>query len=707
MAMSLHSKPFLPRQVLEDDAEDLYENAPCAYLSTLPDGTIIKVNGTFLEWTGYARELITGKKSFQDLLPLAGRVFYDTHFGPLLLMQGFAKELAFEVICEGGHRIPVLLNSKLKRDENGQPLVIRTSLIDARGRRAYEEELRLARQKAENAEALLKKLMEELEDRVIERTRERDQMQDRLRQSQKMEAIGKLTGGIAHDFNNILQVIGGNLELLKLDPAAGMQADHRLDTAFTAVSRGALLASQLLSFARKQPLQPKPIHLGRILRNMDSLLRRALGEEIDIETIVGGGLWNALVDPNQLENAILNLAINARDAMGGQGKLTLELGNAMLDEFYALKHGDIAPGQYVMLAVSDTGTGMSAEIMERAFEPFFTTKPDGEGTGLGLSMVYGFVRQSGGHVKIYSEPGEGTTFRIYFPRVLEQEIDIPDVRSLPVVGGKETILVVEDDPAVQATVVEMLTGLGYQVLRAKDGQSAVTILESGASIDLLFTDVVMPGPVRSPDLARHAKALLPEIEVLFTSGYTQNAIVHGGRLDPGVELISKPYRREDLARRIRHLMANREQASYARKILQESRDDSRSAASVTAPASFAASTQPNLQILIVEDNEDSREVLCEVLKTIGYQALSTDSAESALDLLSGKRFDVLLTDVRLPGMKGTELAARAIALYPGIKVVFTTGYGVIETQDFRSWSLPKPFDIRRVKELLDGFSDGS
>jgi CheY-like chemotaxis protein len=272
-----------------------------------------------------------------------------------------------------------------------------------------------------------------------------------------------------------------------------------------------------------------------VVREMDDLLRRALGETIEIETIVGGGLWTASLDRNQFENVLLNLAVNARDAMNGEGKLTIELGNAMLDDYYSRHHADVTPGQYVMFAISDTGSGMLPDILEQVFEPFFTTKPEAQGTGLGLSMVHGFVKQSGGHIKVYSEVGEGTTFKIYLPRVHELEVQKTDVASKMVEGGTETILLVEDDPAVQTIAVDTLSSLGYKVLKAVDGQSALSILHSGVWIDLLFTDVVMPGPVRSPDLAMRAKAILPKISVLFTSGYTQNAIVHGGRLDPGVE----------------------------------------------------------------------------------------------------------------------------------------------------------------------------
>ena len=274
-----------------------------------------------------------------------------------------------------------------------------------------------------------------------------------------------------------------------------------------------------------------------------------------METVISGGLWNTVVDPGQIENAILNLAINARDAMDGRGRLTIEAGNALLDEVYAAQH-DLKPGQYIMLAVSDTGHGIKPELLERVFEPFFSTKPEGKGTGLGLSMVYGLVKQSGGHIRIYSEVGEGTTVKIYLPRSLEGEDLLVDAAQQSVSGGDETILVVEDDEDVREAAVAMLTDLGYHVLKAKDAASALTVIESGVPVNLVFTDVVMPGPLRSPELARKVKERLPSLAVLFTSGYTENAIVHGGRLDPGVELLGKPYTREALARKIRLLLGN-------------------------------------------------------------------------------------------------------------------------------------------------------
>jgi signal transduction histidine kinase/PAS domain-containing protein len=401
------------------------------------------------------------------------------------------------------------------------------------------------------AETALRELNETLEARVVEEIAERRAAEVALHQAQKMESIGKLTGGVAHDFNNLLQIISGNLQLLQAEIPAGSKAERRITNAMAGVQRGAKLASQLLAFGRRQPLEPKVINAGRLVGGMEDLLRRSIGEGIEMETIVPKSLWNAFADPTQLENAVLNLAINARDAMDGMGKLTIEVRNSELGQDYSLQNPGVDAGQYVMMAVSDTGSGMSEDLVERAFEPFFTTKAEGKGSGLGLSMVYGFAKQSGGHVKIHSEVGKGTAVRLYLPRVHENEDAAPGPALVEAGGGSETLLVVEDDAEVRLTVTEMLREMGYKVLTAKDAASAVPILESGVKIDLLFTDVVMPGPLRSPELARKALELIPSIAILFTSGYTEDAIVHGGRLDPGVNLLTKPYSRAALANRIR------------------------------------------------------------------------------------------------------------------------------------------------------------
>ena len=320
---------------------------------------------------------------------------------------------------------------------------------------------------------------------------------EQLRQSQKMEAVGQLTGGFAHDFNNILQVISGNLQLLSRFNLGDERMQQRIASAEDAVRRGGKLSSQLLAFSRRQPLVPKVLNAGKLIAAMEDLLRRAIGEAVEVELVISGGLWNTLADPTQIENAVLNLAINARDAMQGRGKLTIEIGNAELDDAYARQHAEVTPGQYVMLAVSDTGSGMTPEVAARAFEPFFSTKLVNAGTGLGLSMVYGFVKQSGGHVKIYSEVGVGTTIRLYLPRSTQREEPLQAATTEAPVGGTETILVAEDDEGVRATVVDILRELGYRVLEARDAESALNVVESGIGIDLLFTDVVMPGSIKS------------------------------------------------------------------------------------------------------------------------------------------------------------------------------------------------------------------
>ncbi|WP_158598028.1 response regulator [Noviherbaspirillum saxi] len=583
-------------------------------------------------------------------------------------------------------------------DEIGILVDAFNSMLTEVGERAKvieESNVALQREMKErrDAEEALKQLNNTLEDRIRERTAELERAHAQLRQSQKLEAVGQLTGGVAHDFNNVLQVITGNLQLLQMTLAGNPDAQKRLETATFAADRGAKLSSQLLAFARRQPLQPVASNLAGVLRGMDDLLRRALGESVQIETVVAGGLWTTLVDPNQLENVILNLAINARDAMKGDGKLTLELGNAMLDDHYVLSEPDVVPGQYVLLAISDTGTGMPPEVIARAFEPFFTTKREGEGTGLGLSMAYGFVKQSNGHIRLYSEVGSGTTIRIYLPRSMQPEVEVNNSRGGQVAGGTETILVVEDDTIVQATVVDMLSQLGYRVLKASDGQSALHILQSGIPIDLLFTDVVMPGPVRSPDLARQAKQIFPEIEVLFTSGYTQNAIVHGGRLDPGVELISKPYRREDLARKIRQVLSRKQPAAAPMPLT-----------SAPGPVTNSASAAPApLHILIVEDHDDARLMLSELLTILGHQVESVSSAEEALKILATTSFDVLLTDLMLPGMSGLDLARKLVRDGVDIEIVFSTGYGSLATDniDIKAALLPKPFNLAALQKVLE------
>ena len=393
---------------------------------------------------------------------------------------------------------------------------------------------------------------------VMQDNTEQHDIAERLHQAHKMEAVGQLTGGVAHDFNNLLTVIMGNAELLKesLEDQPNLRVFAEMSS--KAAERGAELTNRLLAFARRQPLEPNVLETNKLVAGIEALLRRALTEDVEIELVRGGGAWPIEVDAGQLESAILNLAINARDAMPYGGKLTVETANAHLDDNYASQHHEVQAGQYVMISVSDTGSGMPPEVASRAFDPFYTTKPVGKGSGLGLSMVYGFVKQSGGHIKIYSEPGEGTTIRLYFPRANAHSAPLPMLTTTKAAQtGREHILAVEDDELVRSHVVSQLESLGYRVTQAGSGPEALRVLEQSPDIDLLFTDVVMPGGVNGRQLAERALALSPGLKILYTSGYTENAIVHHGRLDRGVNLLTKPYRRNELASKLRKVLDER------------------------------------------------------------------------------------------------------------------------------------------------------
>ena len=383
----------------------------------------------------------------------------------------------------------------------------------------------------------------------------RQEAEAQVRQMQKMEAVGQLSGGIAHDFNNMLAVIMSALNLIQRKLVRGeTDIDKFVESATDAVNRAAALTQRLLAFSRQQPLSPRAVDANRLVSGMSELLRRALGAGVSVETVLAGGLWRTYADVSQLENAILNLAVNARDAMDEDGKLTIETANAHLDDAYARTHAEVQPGQYVMIAVTDTGSGMTPDVLARAFEPFFTTKPVGKGTGLGLSQVFGFVKQSGGHLKIYSEPGQGTTIKIYLPRHLgDREETAPERAAAPGAPASETILVVEDDESVRAGTVASLDELGYRVLQAADAAEALRRLEANPEVALVFTDIVMPG-MNGRKLADEIAQRFPAARVLFTTGFTKNAVVHNGVLDHGVNFIAKPFTIEQLARKLRDVL---------------------------------------------------------------------------------------------------------------------------------------------------------
>ncbi|MGE3934312.1 MAG: response regulator [Rhodospirillaceae bacterium] len=477
---------------------------------------------------------------------------------------------------------------------------------------------------------------------------ERGKVEEALRQAQKMETIGQLTGGVAHDFNNLLTIIMGSFERIRRGLARGRdpsEMQRAIDNGMQGVQRAAALTRSLLAFSRRQPLDPRPVDVNRLVAGMSDMLRRTLGEQVAIETVVAGGLWRTHVDPNQLENAILNLAVNARDAMPAGGKLTIETANAYLDERYAGSVADVEAGQYVQVCVTDTGTGMDREVLAKAFDPFFTTKSIGQGTGLGLSQVYGFVRQSGGHVRIYSEVGEGTAVKIYLPRLIGEEAALADDAAPALAHGAphERILVVEDEDGVRERSVEILAELGYGVLQAADGREALAVLEREAGVALLFTDVGLPGGMNGRQLADQACAGRPGLKVLFTTGYARNAIVHDGRLDPGVRLITKPYTAEELAAAVR--------------------------------AALDVETRRPL-VLVVEDEILVRMNTVFMLEEMGFRIDEAGTAADAVDKM--RRADgtigAAIIDIGLPDRRGDELTAELRALRPELPIVIASGY---------------------------------
>ena len=479
---------------------------------------------------------------------------------------------------------------------------------------------------------------------------------ERSRQAQKMEGIGQITGGVAHDFNNLLTIIIGNAETITRALASETVDVHRMRRLAGNVMQGArraeTLTQRLLAFSRQQPLDPKPIDLGRLVTGMSDLLRRTLGEHVTVETVLGGGVWRALADPNQLELAILNLAVNARDAMLNGGKLTIETTNVHLDDRYAAGQIEVIPGQYVMLAVTDTGAGMSADVKAKAFDPFFTTKDVGHGTGLGLSQVYGFVKQSRGHVKIYSELGLGTTIKIYLPRVLAEAAEAETTEDNAIASGAsgETILVVEDDDDVRNYGCETLRELGYRVLEAGHGRAALEMLGKHPEIRLLFTDIGLPGGMNGRQLSDEARQRKPNLRVLFTTAYARNAIVHDGRLDPGVTLLPKPYTQSALATKVRDILDARQSPG---------------------------------RILLIEDEVLIQMLAIDYLEEAGFNVDAAGSAAEAINKLTliAGGVDAAVVDMGLPDRTGEVLVQEMRALHPSLPIVIATGQGAEKMRD--------------------------
>jgi signal transduction histidine kinase/CheY-like chemotaxis protein len=439
--------------------------------------------------------------------------------------------------------------------------ILARQAADLLERTMAEESLRASEERLRVSEARLRELNETLEARVRQRTEELMAAQGQLLQMQKMEAIGQLTGGLAHDFNNLLAGISGSLEMMQTRMGQGRLGDvgRYMSVAQGASKRAAALTHRLLAFSRRQTLDPRPTDVNRLVSGMEELVRRTIGPQIALEVVGAAGLWPTLIDPGQLENALLNLCINARDAMPGGGRITIATGNRWVDRSYAARN-EMPEGQYLSVCVTDTGSGMPPEVVARVFEPFFTTKPLGEGTGLGLSMIYGFARQSGGHVRIQSEVGLGTTVCLYLPRhrgVAEADDGAGEAARLGRVGRGEAVLVVDDEPTVRMLVVDVLTDMGYATVEAADGVAGLTMLQSDARIDLLITDVGLPGGMNGRQMADAGRALRPDLKVLFITGYAESAAIGDGRLGPGMQVLTKPFAMDALGMRIEDLVSER------------------------------------------------------------------------------------------------------------------------------------------------------
>ena len=510
---------------------------------------------------------------------------------------------------------------------------------------------------------------------------QREQAEEALRQAHKMETLGQLTGGIAHDFNNLLTIVLGNLErvIRLLNEKGDARLAETAENARRGAKRAANLTQSLLAFARRQPLNPRSVDINVFVNEMSSLMKRTMGETIAIETVIGAGLWKVQVDPNQLESAILNLAVNARDAMPDGGKLTIETANAYVDRQYITDHKglEIEPGQYVLLCISDTGIGMDEETIEKAFEPFFTTKGIGHGTGLGLSQLYGFVKQSGGHVKIYSEPGNGTAFKLYFPRHIPEESEEPAKERRKEVprGNGDLVLVVEDEADVRAHTVALVEELGYRAVEASDGKSALEQLDRHPDVALLFTDVGLPHGMNGRQLSDEACSRRPDLKVLYTTGYARNAIIHDGRLDQGLHLVTKPFTYEEAGFAIEEAMHSKTEAK---------------------------------KILIVEDEGLILADIVMQMEDFGIPVLEAVNGRKAEEIARRERsaLRAVVVDLGLPDMRGDALTEKLLAMDPSLKIVIASGYAPGEVRakfeaDRRVAFVEKPYNAQALLDALN------
>lgn len=669
----------------EERFTNMADHAPVIVWVTNTEGYCTYVNRRWYEFTGQTQDEALGHGWMTVIHSDDQRHSFEAYVAANKNREAFG--LDFRIRRSDGEYRWIIGVAAPRFSDDGEFLGYIGSIIDITERKQAETD-------RESFLSALRDLNETLESKVAERTaellsanerllaeaKEREKVEEALRQAQKMETIGQLTGGIAHDFNNLLTIIMGNLEsiLRRIDKENidTTTLKKLADNAFFGAQRAASLTQRLLAFSRRQSLDPQSLDLNKLMMGMDDILHRTLGEKISIQTILSDDLWTIHADYNQLENALLNLAVNARDAMQSGGKLIIETANTHLDEKYTAQHTDVTPGHYVVIAISDTGSGMPKEIMDKAFEPFFTTKDVGQGTGLGLSQVYGFVRQSGGHVKIYSEIGVGTCVKIYLPRLQTQEIKVRQETGNKFIAGNEseTILVVEDEHEIQSHTTSILHELGYNVIAASYGQEALNLLEKNSNVSLLFTDIGLPGGMSGQQLAEAVRHRWPRIKILFTTGYAQNAYGDDWKSMADMQLITKPFTYADLSIKLR--------------------------STLDTPAI-------NPCILVVEDEPLVRMVTTDDLKLLGCRVEEAVTAKEALIKINtlGMTIDAAVIDLGLPDLKGDGLVKELRKLRSDIPIVIASGYGdpLVQKQfahDRLIVFLEKPYLGSQLAEVL-------
>lgn len=691
---------------LAADFEDLFEEAPCGFLCVSPNWKILRANATFGRWTGHDPGALVGTP-FVDLLDIAGRIYVGTHFMPMLRLQQRFDEVALNVLRAEGGKMPVLVNASERRGEGGETRMILVSVFNATDRRRYEADLLGARD-------ALREANDTLERRVEQAVAERMAAESALAHARRMEAIGNLSAGVAHDFNNLLQVIGGSLQLLRKYVAPAGQ--ERIQTAMGGVERGAKLADQLLAFGRQQVLDAKVHDLSGLVAASTQTLLGTIGREVDLrveDRTRDGRPARARIDAAQFENALLNLSVNARDAMRemaraegralADGVLTVGLDRVVLDVGRAgTAAGRVPAGDHVAVSVRDTGPGMTPEVALHAFDPFFTTKPTGEGTGLGLSMVYGFATQAGGHVSIDAAPGEGTTVTLWLPATDAPLAGEEAARALTVPTGTETLLVVEDDDPVRAVTCALLRDLGYEVLETRDGTEALTVLGAGQRVHVMITDIVMPGPMRGSTLAREASRRHPDLRIVFVTGYADAAarLELAGRGEP---LLRKPFTAGRLAKILRDVLSDGPGLAEPRAA---ERLPEAPPAEVVSEAEATTSPPRGPCVLLVEDEPLIRMAAAEMLSDLGCEVVEAESAETALERIGPGRFDLLITDVNLGGTSGIELAREAARIDPRLRIAFATGTrDAPEIPGVQADLLGKPFTDEALSRVVFGMID--